>query len=315
MTTSFHKKGLRAHLLLFATDNACTTLHSGDISKSLFALSRGEELILKTIRIGAPGYISARPLIYGLMQQPRTDVILTYDEPSDLAEALERGSLDVALIPSIEFLRGTGKHYVNGPAVVVNARTNGLVLVTDRPITEIRRVAVAEKCRTTLAAMRIVLDGLYNVLPDFCVFKGESEEWRNNYDAVLLDGDNGIRYCDKQLRENEECHDIAEMWSKLFPHPLVLSLWAYNDLGLSDRLSELLGKSRDFGVQNLSILADGVARTSQYKSAFLYDYFASGWTYNTGEEEEQGLRLLEDHALRYQLIQNPRLERVLQRQI
>jgi chorismate dehydratase len=270
---------------------------------------------LETIRIGAPGYISARPLIYGLMQEPRTDVIMTYDEPSDLAEALENESVDAALIPSIEFLRGTGKHYINGPALVAKAKTNGIVLVTDRRVSEIRRVAVAEKCRTTLAAMRIVLDGLYNILPDFCVFKGEPEEWRDRYDAVLLDGDNGIRYCDKQLRENEQSYDIAEMWFRLFSQPLVLSLWAYNDLTMTDTLTELLCNSRDFGVRNLSMLADGVARTSHYGSEFLYNYFASGWTFTVGEEEEHGLRLLEEHALRYQLIQEPRFERVLQRQI
>lgn len=269
---------------------------------------------MSTLRIGAPGYVSARPLIYGLMQQTRRDVLLTYGDPGDLADSLDRGTLDAALIPSIEYLRGIGKHFVTGPAVIANGTTGGIILVTERPVTEVKRVAVFEKCRTPLAALRFVLDGLYNTLPDFCVYKGPAARWHEYYDAILLDGDAGINYKRNDLRDGETCHDIGELWCTLFPRPLVLSLWAYNDEGLEDTLATLLRKSRDYGMKHLSMLADGVSKCSDFDSQFLYRYFATGWTYELGDREQEGLRLFEEHALRYQLIQRSRLEGELTRQ-
>jgi chorismate dehydratase len=274
----------------------------------------GGRKTLGTLRIGAPGYVSARPLIYGLMEQARKNVVLTYADPGDLAESLERGQLDAALIPSIEFLRGVGSYYVDGPGVVTTGKTGGIVLVAARPVGEVKRIAVFEKCRTPLAALRFVLDGLYNTLPDFCVYKGPLDNWAEYYDGILLDGDNGIGYCRNRLRDGETCHDIGELWCTLFPAPLVLSLWAYNDHRLTDTLGKLLTDSRDYGMKNLSMLADGVARTGDYDSQFLYKYFATGWRYDLGPQEQEGLRLLQEHALRYQLIQRARLGGMLQRQ-
>src|SRR5688572_19789820 len=55
------------------------------------------------IRVGAVGYLNSKPLIEGLTElAPQTDLIL--DVPSRLADDLAAGRLDVALIPSVEYL-------------------------------------------------------------------------------------------------------------------------------------------------------------------------------------------------------------------
>jgi chorismate dehydratase len=251
--------------------------------------------------------LSSRPLVFGLIRQRRPEVELVYAGPGQLAEALARSELDAALIPSIEFLRGVGSSYVGGPALIARGRTGSQVLVTDKPLEEIRRVAVDEMCRTPLAAMRIVLDRLYGAMPDFCVHKADPMQWREDYDAVLLAGDNGLDYCSRGGEAFTTCYDIGEMWWSLYPLPLVMSLWAYNDVSLGDALEEILVESRDFAMDNLTLLSSGVARTSPYDEEFLYEYFNNGWGYEYGRKEEEGLKLLEEGALEYQLIQEPRL--------
>ena len=60
-----------------------------------------------TWRIGAVSYLNTKPLIYGLGEHlPGAELVL--DLPSRLADRLAAGELDVALIPSVEFLRGRG---------------------------------------------------------------------------------------------------------------------------------------------------------------------------------------------------------------
>ncbi|MFQ5510808.1 MAG: MqnA/MqnD/SBP family protein [Candidatus Krumholzibacteriia bacterium] len=266
---------------------------------------------MNKLRIGAPGHLAARPLVFGLMRNSRAQVDLVYDEPGRLATALDRRELDAALIPSIEFLRGTGGHYVQGPAQIAGVNTRSLVLVTDRDLPSTSRIAVNENSRTPLAVLRIVLDKLHHTTPDFCVFKGDPDKWCEAYDGVLLTGDRGLDHWLENRNENAATYDLGEMWAALFPHPLVLSLWAYNDEKLGERLQELLVSARDFGIQNLSILSDGVAQSSSYDGEVLYNFFATSWKYDLGRAEEQGLKVLEQHALEYQLIQHSRLGKVL----
>ena len=56
------------------------------------------------VRLGAVGYLNARPLVFGLDRSPRFD--LRYDLPSECARLLHAGDIDLGLIPSIEYLRG-----------------------------------------------------------------------------------------------------------------------------------------------------------------------------------------------------------------
>jgi chorismate dehydratase len=268
-------------------------------------------LAVAKIRIGSPDYLSVQPLIYGLTKEPPSNVELVDAEPGALAEALDRNLLDAALIPSIEFLRGVGKYFLDDPALVVRGRTGGLLLATDRPIFEIKRVAVAENSRTPVAVLRILLHKGHQVMPDFCVYKGNPDDWREQYDAILLTGDQGLKYCMTKLRPAETCHDLGEMWCSLYPSPLVLAIWAYNDERFGDRLRPVLVESRDLGVKELSRLADGVSLTTEYDSQFVYDYLSRGWSYHIGRSEEGGLKILEDFALEYQLIQQRRLGKVL----
>ena len=56
-----------------------------------------------SIRIGAVNYLNTKPLIFRLEQVlPRAEIVM--DLPSRLADDLAAGRLDVALIPSIEYL-------------------------------------------------------------------------------------------------------------------------------------------------------------------------------------------------------------------
>ena len=61
---------------------------------------------MSPVRIGAVGYLNARPLVFDLEQDPRFDV--RFDLPARCADLLHAGHTDLGLIPSIEFLRAPG---------------------------------------------------------------------------------------------------------------------------------------------------------------------------------------------------------------
>lgn len=262
----------------------------------------------KKIQVGAPSYLGARPLLYGMTRCPVKHVDLVYDEPATLADKLEQGQLDAALIPSIEYLRGVGAYFLMGPALLTRPGAGGLLLVSRVPLDRINRIAVNEFCRTPIAALRIVLDSLHHLLPDICVVKNAELEWQDHYDAVLMSGDRALHYLSQNHNGTEKMFDIGRMWYRLTSTPLVHSVWAYNDISLVGLLEKVLHSSRNLGISSLSVLANGLATTTPYDPEFLLDYFNDRWDYQLGTAELESLRQLEEYARRYQLTRQRRLE-------
>ncbi len=300
-----HSRASVCDVSIFASHRAANALHAGRrFEKGNGALSR--------IRIGASNHLANRPLVFGLSERAPNGVDLVYDEPGSLALSLEKGDLDAALIPSIEFLRGVGEHSIRGPALVAKGRTMGLVLVADKPLPEVSRIAVGEFSRTPLVALRAVLHRIHGVLPDLCVVKDrplDASNWRESFDAALLTDDEGLEYACRGRRPGETCHDVGEMWCSFYSPALVISVWAYNDGRLGETLESILVSSRDRGMESLGAIANAAAAKSSFNADFFHHYFSSAWGFHLGPEEDEALRVLEDVAFEYQLLQTRRLER------
>lgn len=269
---------------------------------------------VRKTRIGVPNHFAVRPLLFGLTEEATAAVETVYGEPGLLALWLERGDVDAALIPSIEFLRGVGEYAIHGPALVARGRTTGLLLVSKEPLAEVGRIAVDEFSRTPLIALRAVLDKLYGVLPDLCVVKErplDASAWRDDFDAALLTEDEGFARRPLESRPGETCYDVGAMWQSLYTCPLVVSLWAYNDEALGRTLEPLVVASRDRGVRSLRTISESVARATPHDAELLHQCYSNAWGYDLGPAEEEGLRVLENVACGYQLLQIHRLEKVV----
>src|SRR5688572_20622372 len=95
------------------------------------------------LRVGAVSYLNAKPLYHRLTEfAPR--VRLTMDVPSRLADDLARGELDVALIPSVEYLRGAhlGYEVIPGFAIAARAAVRSVKLFCRVPFERIERLAL-----------------------------------------------------------------------------------------------------------------------------------------------------------------------------
>jgi predicted solute-binding protein len=258
-------------------------------------------------RVGAPYYLCVRPLLFGMTREHQDNIELVYHESGTLAEMLEMGKLDAALIPSTEFLRGCGTYYVNGPGLATQAMRGSIILVAKTELERINRIAVDEFTRTPIAALRIVLDSLHHMLPDILVAKNAEKDWQEYFDAILLCGDKALHYLHEPSHNGEKVYDVVSMWYKLTAKPLVVFLWAFNDEKREGLLGKVFRSSRNLGIKNMSLLSDGLAQTTPFGSAFLYDYLSRNWTYELGEAETEGLKLLEEYSLRYKLLRKGRL--------
>src|SRR4029078_9567528 len=111
--------------------------------------------VMRIARLGAVDYVHARPLVYGL--ELRTDLFsLRFDVPSKCAALLHEGSIDVGMIPSIEYERGRDYRIVPGIGIIPDGPVASLSLFTKTPIERIRSIAADISSRTSYALLRIL---------------------------------------------------------------------------------------------------------------------------------------------------------------
>ena len=92
---------------------------------------------MSQVRIGAVGYLNARPLTWALDRDPARWLV-RYDVPSVCASLLHEGKVDLGLIPSIEYLQSDDYRFVPGVGIGSRGPVASVALYTRKPIEEIR---------------------------------------------------------------------------------------------------------------------------------------------------------------------------------
>lgn len=241
------------------------------------------------IRVGAVSYLNAKPL-YHRLGEFAPEVRLSMDVPSRLAEQLAAGELDVALIPSIEYLRGVDRGYEIVPDFAIAARgpVRSVKVFSRVPWDRIDRLALDAGSRTSQALARIWLDARHGVRPSVVeeLPLGVSA-LESTADAVLVIGDRAMKVPHEAFHE---VVDLAEGWVGMTGLPFVFALWvARGGVDLRD-LPEALRRSRAEGLAHADELAAVHGPRLGLDVASCYDYLTKVLSYDLGEPEIAGLR-------------------------
>ncbi len=263
---------------------------------------------MSQLRFGAADFIANRPLVCGLSNGFAHKADLTYESQATIVDSFERGCYDAVLMPSIEYLRGAGRYLLPGPALVGRSAPGGIVLVSQKPLAELQRVAVGECSRTPIAVLRIVLAEQQCVFPDLMVEKRLNEDdWRDRYDSALITGEAALREVIAAPTEGLVRYNVGEMWKALTKTPLVHSVWVTDNEAKLDEIRTVLKSLSAYGLERLASLADEIAASMSMDAMVAYDYLTRAWSYELGDAEMDGLRALSDYARKYDLVRESRL--------
>ena len=120
------------------------------------------------VRIGAVNYLNSKPLIEGLqagLSRLPTPTELRLDYPSRLADDLESGVLDIALIPLVECLRNPDYEVITDACVATHGPVLSVKLYSRVPIPNITSLALDEGSRTSAALARVLLHERFGLQP------------------------------------------------------------------------------------------------------------------------------------------------------
>lgn len=272
-------------------------------------------------KISIVKYLNAVPLAWGILegeQKESFDPVLS--TPAECAEQLAKGSVDIGLIPSIEFQRIKGSRIVPGPAVASLYQVRSVILVSVVPLWKVKTVACDSGSRTSVALTKIIFDEFYHIRPDFTPAEPNITSMLAHNDAALLIGDNALKFMEESDRFNIESQkamvrlgseplevfDLAERWRFLTGLPFVFAFWAvregFQDSGLVDRLKA----SRDFGVANIPAIAEKYSESLQLKKESIQAYLEKNVHYYMDQTCLEALQLFYEKAARVGAIKSAR---------
>jgi len=120
------------------------------------------------LRISIVEYLNTAPLVRGFTHGPlQGKYELSFTVPSQCAEALRAGAVDVAIIPAIEYQRIDNLAVLPNLAIASKKSVRSLLLVSKKPIEEVTRIALDRSSRSTQALTRILCEKLWHIRPEF----------------------------------------------------------------------------------------------------------------------------------------------------
>jgi chorismate dehydratase len=239
------------------------------------------------VTLGAVSYLNSKPLIEGLAESvPEAKLILDY--PSRLADGLSRGTLDVALVPSIESLTTPDNEVISDACVAACGPVLSVKLYFRKPPRDVKTLALDEGSRTSAALARIMLAERFGVEPRLERFTLDSRIEDTTADAVLMIGDRAILPPSIPFAEE---WDLGQEWLRWTGLPFVFALWVGRrgaDLG---RVEQALTAARDRGVAALSEIARRESAAMHLPLNVVDTYLKHHLHFAMGSAERQGLKL------------------------
>jgi chorismate dehydratase len=252
---------------------------------------------MRIARLGAVDYLNARPLVYGL--ELRNDLFtLRFDVPSKCAALLHEGSIDVGMIPSIEYLRGRDYRIVPEIGITSNGPVASVALFSATPVEKIRSIAADMSSRTSHALLRVLCAERFGMEPDFHPMPPDPERMLRRCDAALLIGDPALFLDHERLGAQKV--DLGEQWTSMTGLPFVWAVWAGRPDALSREGVAALASARDAGVAASDSVAEmycGPERAARGKA-----YLRENIYYMLGDREEEGLRAFYELAERHGIV-------------
>lgn len=289
------------------------------------------------IRLGAVGYLNARPLVYGLDVSPQFD--LRYDVPSECARLLHEGAIDLGLIPSIEYLRGGPYRIAPDLAIASRGPVASVAVYTTRPIGDVRSIALDTSSRTSVALVSVLCARLFKIRPALESRGPDLADMLGHCDAALLIGDNALlldhenwssarqrapspppplavhpsRASARQAllapssdvrdppssspHPRLEKIDLGDAWSTMTGLPFVWAFWAGRPDALDDDDVRALVRARDAGVTRSDAIAREYFPDSPVHQVAGAAYLRDNIKYYLGDDERAGLELFYRYAV------------------
>ena len=248
---------------------------------------------MRQVRVGAVGFLNARPLTWALDQAP-DHWHMRYDVPAVCADLLRTGAVDVGLTPSIEYLFGADYRFVPGMGIGSDGPVASVALYSTVPVGSIRSIALDTSSRTSVTLIRVLCRHHFAIDPTFVNHAPDLRAMTTACDAAVLIGDPAFEADHTAL--GLEKIDFGTAWKELTGLPFIYAAWTGRPGALSSADVEALGQAQADGLAHIDDIAAEYAPDDAGRRARAARYLRDNVRYAMGERERQGLQRFLDYA-------------------
>jgi predicted solute-binding protein len=269
------------------------------------------------LRISIVEYLNTAPLVWGFAEGPLADRYdLSFALPSQCADQLRRGDVDVAIIPAIEYQRIPNLVALPGMAVAAKREVRSILVISKKPINRVQTLALDTSSRSSAALVCILAADHWHIKPTFIDARPDPTKMLDQADAALIIGDPALRIAVKmdQLsgkapsgerccqggdadempvpgRESIFVYDVAHEWQEMTGKPCVLAIWAGRAAALTHEVVADFLESKKYGMERLADISEGAALKLDLPPADLLRYLEYNINFDLDADNLDGLHL------------------------
>src|SRR5258706_520656 len=206
------------------------------------------------MRISAISYLNTAPLMWDFEHGASRDFEIGYTVPSQCAAELERGTADIGIIPAAAYVAIPSLAIIPGVAIASKQAVRSILLVSPKPLEEIKTIALDNSSLTSVALTRILFEKFWGGERIFSSAPPDLGAMLAAHDAALLIGDPALQVD----RSRYHTWDLAQEWIRFTGKPFVFAFWAVREDALQQttlNLTSIFNQSRDHGLESANLEA------------------------------------------------------------
>lgn len=250
------------------------------------------------LRISAISYLNTAPLMWDFEHAPARDSFeVSYTLPAQCARELAEGKADIGIIPVAAYASIPGLLILPGVAIASKRAVRSILLVSSKPMEEIRTVALDSSSLTSVALARILFQRWWGGERQFESREPCLDSMLTDHDAAMLIGDRALAVDRSRYRT----WDLAEEWIRFTGKAFVFAFWAVREQALRKsnlNLEAVFQDSRNHGLlpANRERIAHTWSRKLGLEEREIESYLTSNIHYWLDEDCLSGLQLFYRYA-------------------
>jgi chorismate dehydratase len=248
------------------------------------------------LRVSAVSYLNTWPLVWGFLHGPGASeegYEFRFDLPAQCADALGAGEVDLGLVPCAELDR-LGMGFLPGLGIACEGPVRSILLISRRPLGEIRTLAADSSSRTSVALARTLLAECYGCRPTITRHEPRLEEMLAKHDAALIIGDPALRIDPEALPY--ETLDLGAEWVKWSGLPMVFAVWAGRPEALGTEVERAFVASYEWGRGRTEEIVARAVMERGFAAEVAREYVTRHIVYELGTRHRAGLELFRRKA-------------------
>ncbi len=228
-------------------------------------------------------YLNTKPLIYGFEQgMMKEEVDWMIDYPSNIAELLQNGQVDIGLVPVAVIPTLKEYHIISDFCIGCDGEVVTVCLFSDVPLAEIETILLDYQSLTSVALLKILLKAHWNISPNLVEAKIGFEKEIHGKTAGLVIGDRAFQ----QRKQHQYIYDLGTAWKEMTGLPFVFAAWVANKK-LPEEFVISFNNSTAKGFEHINEISAAL----NFQEYDMLHYYNNNINYRLDNTKQSGLEL------------------------